>query len=292
MFRIFAVAVAVALLVVGCSGGGVAVSIPTESEYSLMGTWTAEQGCFDNRTGEQGSGPVTLTFTQSRWIQEVRCLRADGSDIFLSYHSGEWLIDRSTVTRTLNRRTIDGPAISEGVKEISWGTGGATFSSHPFYWLANDRPRVRRTYTRSDRPVLSIVGHWRNVFTFTTETGVERETHESVRFSADRSFRFTGETYEGMNVVRRWEMAARWNLDTDELFVNLSEPVVLSSGSFEPANVPVIAYAPVSQTDAIVLSMAWETVERDSGSNISILSESDGNFYWLRLTRVTDDEDE
>ena len=58
------------------------------------------------------------------------------------------------------------------------------------------------------------------------------------------------------------------------------------SGSFEPDNMPVIAFAPVRQTDAVVLSMAWETVNRDDGSSFPILSENDGNIYWLFLTRV------
>ena len=290
MLRTLAVRTAIALLVVGCSGGGVAVSKATEPAYSLKGIWIAAHACFHSRTGEQGNGPVTLTFTESRWIQEVRCMRSDGSDIFLDYYSGEWSIEGTAVTRSRNRPTTGGTVVSHAVKEISWGTGGDTFSGHPFYWLAHDRPDVRRTYTRSERPTLSIVGHWRSEFIFTTETGVERERLESVRFSGDGSFRFTGETYEGTETVGRWEVAARWQLDADELFVHLSEPVVLSSGSFEPGNMPVIAFAPVRQTDAVVLSMAWETVERDDGSNISILSEYDGNFYWLRLTRVNEDQ--
>ena len=291
MLRRLVAGAAVALLVVGCSGGGLAVSKPAGPEYSLIGTWIAEQGCFHSGTGEQGNGPVTLTFTQSRWIQEVRCMRSEGSNIFIQYHSGEWLIEGTTVTRSRILPTTDGTVLSEGVKEISWATGGDTFSSHPFYWPAYDRPSVRRTYTRSDRPSLSIVGHWRNEYTTTTtETEAEFVVRESVHFSADGSFRFSGETYEGTVLVRRWEMVARWQVDADELFVYLSEPVVLSSGSFEPDNMPVIAFAPVRQTRAVVLSMAWETVEQDDGSSVSILSESDDNIYWLHLTRVNDDE--
>ena len=290
MLRIVAAGAVVAVLVVGCSGGGVAVSKPAGPEYSLIGTWITEEGCFHSGTGEQGDGPVTLTFTRSRWIQEVRCMRTDGSDIFVAHHSGEWLIEGTTVTRSRVLPTTDGSVLSEGVKEISWGSGGDTFSSHPFYWPTYDRPGVRRTYTRSDRPPLSLVGHWRYEYTFTTETDAERVVRENAYFGADGSFRFSGETHEGTALDRRWEMVARWQLDADELFVNLSEPVVLSSGSFEPDNMPVIAFAPVRQTDAVVLSMAWETVEQDDGSSVSILSANDRNIYWLRLTRVNDDE--
>ena len=290
MLRIVAAGAVVALLVVGCSGGGVAVSKPAGPEYPLVGTWIAEEGCFHSGTGEQGDGPVTLTFTRSRWIQEVRCMRSDGSNIFVAHHSGEWLIEGTTVTRSRVLPTTAGTVLSEGVKEISWGSGGDTFSSHPFYWPAYDRPSVRRTYTRLDRPPLSLVGHWRYEHTFTTETDAERVVHENAYFGADGSFRFSGETYEGTALVRRWEMVARWQLDADELFVNLSEPVVLSSGSFEPDNMPVIAFAPVRRTDAVVLSMAWETVNRDDGSSVPILSENDGSIYWLFLTRVNDGE--
>ena len=286
MLRILVTGAAVALLVVGCNGGGVALSKPAGPEYSLMGTWIAEEGCFHSGTGEQGDGPVTLTFTRSRWIQEVRCIRADGSDIFVAHHSGEWLIEGTTVTRSRLLPTTDGIVLSEGVKEISWGSGGDTFSSHPFYWPSYDRPSVRRTYKRSSRPLLSLVGEWRYEYTFTTEAGGAGLFRENVQFAADGSFRFSGETYEGADLVRRWEMAARWKLDANELFVNLSEPVVLSSGSFQPGNMPVIAFAPVRQTDAVVLSMGWDTVARDDGSTVSILSENDGNVYWLRLTRV------
>ena len=217
-------------------------------------------------------------------------MRSDGSDIFLDYYSGGWLIDGGSVTRSRIRPTTGGTLISEAVKEISWGAGGASFSSHPFYWLADDRRDVQRTYTRSNRTALSVIGHWQSEYAYNTEAGDEREVRESVRFAADGSFWFSGETYEGAALVRRWEMAARWELDADELFVNLSKPVVLSSGSFEPDNMPVVAFAPVAQTDAVVLSMDWETVERDDGSTVSILSENDGHFYWLRLTRVNDDE--
>ena len=216
-------------------------------------------------------------------------MRSDGSDIFVAHHAGEWLIKGTTVTRSRVLPTTDGTVLTEGVKEISWGAGGGTFSSHPFYWPSYDRPSVRRTYTRSDRPLLSIVGHWRNEYT-STETEGELVVREDVHFSADGSFRFTGEAYEGTDLVRRWETAARWRLEADELFVHLSEPVVLSSGSFEPHNLPVIAFAPVWQTDAVVLSMAWDTVKRDDGSTASILSEEDGIVYWLLLTRVNDNE--
>ena len=276
-----------AAIIAGCSGAA-GTSKPVEPEPveegppSLQGVWTATVRC--RIDGVVGQSTNTLTFTKSRWILQRIC---EGPDSLLySYmDSGEWSIEGTTVTRTRFRSS----GTTSAVKEIVWSEDENQFTSHPFHWRESDRPDARRSYTRSNVVLPSLVGGvWEAVWF----NAVDR-----FQFFADGSFTYLQQGYGDQDRTQlEWRIAAsgKWEIDEEENFIHVTDVVARYLYSVTD---PIVTSAPMNGTlvfasisdiegkEELIFYFTWSLVNAEGREFWTYLDEVAGFESWSVFVR-------
>ena len=246
---------------------------------SLRGTWTATHGWYEEH-GHAGFYVDTLTFTKERYILYRAHYRDDGVFDHEWTHSGTWnRTGSNTVTRTFWHNHDDDDDTPEILTTISknyvWGDESRDLLLM-HHW-SDDQQRTDESthdaYRRVPNPIPSPIGVWRG-----SEEWDEGPVHFTMTVSADGAFRFEVEEPGGTATH-----TARWELDEDNYYLNLTDvvhtwtPVGEPPEPAGPEGVTRFAYAPTDRApDKIVVSALWS--EDDNLDNLY------GN-YWMELER-------
>ena len=227
----------------------------------LRGTWTATYP-WDEPDGRSGIFVDTLTFTKERYIQYRAHYLDDGTFDYSWADSGTWTSTGSTVTRRwLHGHDVVPTSIS---KNYVWGDESRELLLM-HHWSDSDEKTGPNydLYRRVSNPLPSLFGVWR---------GTQEWDHGPAEFmmtvNADGTFRFEVEEPNGTEILN-----ARWELDEDNYYLDLTDAVVTwtpigkppePSGPWGPTGMTRFSYAPTDSPDAIAVSFHWD---EDSGDN-------------------------
>ena len=226
---------------------------------SLRGTWRATYGWYED-DGHVGTFVDTLTFTKERYILYRAHYRDDGTFNHQWTHSGTWTpAGRNTVTRIYLHNHDDNDDTSEILTSISKNYGWGDDSRDLLlmhHWPEDSERTEYDAYRRVPNPLPSPLGVWRG-------TEDDGHTEFTMTVEADGTFRFENEEAHGTETL-----TARWELDEDNYYLNLTDavetrtPIGEPPGPSEPRGprgITRFAYAPTDRSpDEIVLSVHWE----------------------------------
>ena len=220
----------------------------------------------------------TLTFTKERYILYRAHYLHDGTFDHSWEPSGTWTPTGSnTVTRTWLHNHDDNDDTPERLTSISknyvWGD-----ESHELLLMHHWEDDEERTgydynlYRRVSNPLPSPLGVWRG-----TQEWDEGPVEFTMTVNVDGTFRFEIEEPEGTATL-----TARWDLDEDNYYLNLTDvfhtwtPLGEPSEPAEPDPATRFAYAPTDRPDEMAVSFHWEErnpVDHPYGA------------YWRKLER-------
>ena len=228
---------------------------------SLRGTWTATYGWDDEERHIVGGFFVdTLTFTKERYILHRAHYRGDGVIDHEWVPSGTWnRTGKNTVTRTFwhNHDDVDDtPDILTTIsKNYVWGDESRELLLM-HHWT-DDEERTDFSYDayrRVANPIPSPIGIWHD-----SDEWDEGPVQFTMAVNADGTFRFEVEEPGGTAT-----QTARWELDEDNYFLNLTDvvqtwtPVGEPPEPAQPEGAPRVAYAPTDRSpNAIAVSPLW-----------------------------------
>ena len=216
---------------------------------SLRSTWSFDGVWYGDDYVVTGTYVDTLTFTKDRYIFYRAHYRQDGTFSFGWNESGTWDSTRNTVTKTFLHNHDNDDDTPERLTSISknytWGDDahGLLLMHH---WVDEDERMDYNfdLYQRVPNPLPSPIGVWRGA----GNDGAEFR----ITVDADGMFRFEAEfPAEGGTET----ITARWELDEDNYFLNLTDgvetwtPIGGVPGPGESWVMGRFAYAPTDRWD-------------------------------------------